>query len=158
MDNIDLKYIKKHYGENFAKLCRELFPTILETPGALSKIISERFDPSPTLFEDISKIKSDFKTFVFGLYNLQLGEQIKKENKTAEQLFAEDGYILYPECKPKRMFKVSKSITLQAKNFALSSYIDLKLVGYGLLLKNMLTELKEKISKSHLDKTNMAQA
>ena len=40
MDNADLNYIKKHYGENFAKLCRGLFSTILETPGFLSKIIS----------------------------------------------------------------------------------------------------------------------
>ena len=99
MDNIDLKYIKKHYGENFAKLCRELFPTILEKPGELSKIISEKFDPSPTLFEDISNIKLDFKTFVYSIFSPEKNKRDVIENKTAEQLLDEAGYILYPECK-----------------------------------------------------------
>lgn len=36
----DLKQIKKEYGENMAHLCRELFPTILETPGLLIYLFS----------------------------------------------------------------------------------------------------------------------
>ena len=99
MDNIDLKRIKKHYGENFAKLCRELFPTILETPGALSKIIFEKFDTSPTLFEDVINVKEDFKNFVLSFFVEQKKGESNVPSKTAVQLLDEAGYILYPECK-----------------------------------------------------------
>ena len=100
MDNLDLKRIKKHYGENFAKLCRELFPTILETPGALSKIIFEKFDPSPTLYEDVLKIKDGFKNFVFSFFIKQNNDKLSASaKKTAKELFDDAGYILYPECK-----------------------------------------------------------
>ena len=34
----DLKAIKKLYGEEFMKLCKKLFPTILEQKGKLIKI------------------------------------------------------------------------------------------------------------------------
>lgn len=33
--NSDLKILKKKYGENFSKLCRNLFPSILEEEGTL---------------------------------------------------------------------------------------------------------------------------
>ena len=46
MNGIDLKFIKKHYGENFAKMCREYFPTILEQQGLLTEIIFFLFPPS----------------------------------------------------------------------------------------------------------------
>ena len=99
MDSIDLKYIKKHYGDNFAKLCRELFPTILETPGMLSKIISEKFDLSPTLYEDILPYKSDFKSYVFDAVKFETDKEKIVNKKSTKQLFDEAGYILYPECK-----------------------------------------------------------
>ena len=102
MDNADLNYIKKHYGENFAKLCRGLFSTILETPGFLSKIISERFDPSPTLYEDILPVKDDFKTYIYSFYLSAVKAKSAEPTKTAEQLLDEAGYILYPECKTEK--------------------------------------------------------
>ena len=40
MENFDLKYIKKHYGEHFAHLCRSSFPLILEKKGKLLEIIA----------------------------------------------------------------------------------------------------------------------
>ena len=46
----DLKIIKKHYGEKMSHLCRELFPTILETPGKLSYLLLEKFEPSKVLY------------------------------------------------------------------------------------------------------------
>ena len=41
--NSDLKIIKKKYGENFSKLCRKLFPSILENQGELGSIITSFF-------------------------------------------------------------------------------------------------------------------
>ena len=38
-----IKKIKKIYGENFMKLCRELFPTLLETEGRLLEVLSLTF-------------------------------------------------------------------------------------------------------------------
>ena len=51
--NSDLNRIKKKYGENFAHLCRELFPTILETEGLLPDIIENKFYPNKFLYDDI---------------------------------------------------------------------------------------------------------
>ena len=42
-NNPDLEYIKKHYSESLAHLCRSLFPTILEKPGLLPQILEKHF-------------------------------------------------------------------------------------------------------------------
>ena len=51
--NPDLKLIKKLYGEKMMHLCREYFPTILETPSLLPSILQEHFYPSRDLYEDL---------------------------------------------------------------------------------------------------------
>ena len=44
MESLELNKIKKRYMEKgFAKLCRELFPTILEQEGALYSILTSKF-------------------------------------------------------------------------------------------------------------------
>lgn len=96
MESEDLKYLKKHYGDRFAKLCRELFPTLLETPGLLKQIICKYFDKSSTLYEDIKEIKYPFRAFV--LSKVGIKSDFVPTNKTPEQLFDEAGYVLYPEC------------------------------------------------------------
>ena len=53
MLNQDLKDIKKYYGENMMHLCRELFPSLLEQEGLLFRIISDHFDYSKLLYDDI---------------------------------------------------------------------------------------------------------
>ena len=55
----DLKIIKKYYGEKMSKLCRKLFPTILETEGLLSTLLLDHFEPNHFLYDDI--IKQDRK-------------------------------------------------------------------------------------------------
>ena len=42
----DLKIIQKKYNEAMMHLCREMFQTILEEPGVLSKIMLEHFTPN----------------------------------------------------------------------------------------------------------------
>ena len=98
VESQDLKYLKKHYGENFARLCRELFPTLLETPGLLQGIITKQFDTVPTLYEDILPIKNQFQDWI---YSFVREEEKEKEiiQKSPEELMDEAGYILYPECK-----------------------------------------------------------
>lgn len=71
MDNRDLELLKKKYGEHFAKLCRNLFPTILEQEGILSGIITEYFAESKSLYEDIisNKLENNFKQYIYSKFN-----------------------------------------------------------------------------------------
>ena len=102
MNNKDLNYLKVHYGERFAKLCRELFPTILEHPGLLKKVITENFDNSSTLYEDILDEKDIFQNYIYkhsGIKPLNYKIGIENSKKSPYELFDEAGYKLYPECK-----------------------------------------------------------
>ena len=47
------------------KLCRKLFPSILEEEGVLSKIILSNFYPNHNLYDDIidNKLENNFKYF-----------------------------------------------------------------------------------------------
>lgn len=100
MDNPDLKYIKKHYGERFAKLCRECFSSIMEYPGMLAEIITSRFDETDSLYEDVLPNKDMFRSYILNDFyekvNIKKGI---KTHKTPTELMDEAGYILYPECK-----------------------------------------------------------
>ncbi len=99
MENQDLKFIKKYYGEDFMHLCRSLFPTLLETEGLLSKIIFKIFAPTRELYDAVKNNVDAFADFIFGIAKLRQGQGIVKTDKTPEQLMDEAGYILYPECK-----------------------------------------------------------
>ena len=99
MENKDLKRIKKHYGEKFSHLCRQLFPTLLETEGLLSDVIRKHFLPSRDLYEDIvtNNLTLGFQNYIYSLTNSD--NSFKITNKSPEELMDEAGYILYPECK-----------------------------------------------------------
>lgn len=119
-ENTDIKFLKKHYGENFAHLCRELFPTILETEGLLSKIISDHFAPSRSLYEDLSHnahLEDSFKSYIFSLVDVEKEKPEEIVKLTPEELMDKAGYILYPECKTeeeiqsfKKYYKVGEEL------------------------------------------------
>ncbi len=95
----DLKYLKKHYGEKFSHLCRELFPTLLEQEGLVAKIISNHFAPSRSLYEDILPLQDGFKAYVYSFVDVEQEKIQERVTKTPAELMDEAGYILYPECK-----------------------------------------------------------
>ena len=100
MANIDEKSIRKHYGEATWKMCRTLFPSILEEEGLLFEIMSSTFAPTRSLPEAM-KSEEDLlalKDLIFSKFHKDKKEKTTTE-KTAEQLFDEAGYILFPECK-----------------------------------------------------------
>ena len=98
MINHDLKIIKKKFGENMMKLCRELFPSLLDEKGLLSGILLENFNPSKTLYDDIKKscLEKEFKMFIYSFLNDE--EVLTNSKKTPKELFEEEGYDFY-ECK-----------------------------------------------------------
>lgn len=93
----DLKIIKKHYGEKMSHLCRELFPTLLETPGKLSEVMLRLFEPTKLLYDDIieNSLKYQFQNFVYSITEPKdIDEPV---TKTPKELLDEAGYVLY-EC------------------------------------------------------------
>lgn len=95
----ELKIIKKIYGESLMKLCRKLFPTILEEEGKITEILNSTFaNNSRTLGEDITKnhLEDQFKNLVYS----KLGKENEYTNdcdKSPYELLDEAGYQLY-EC------------------------------------------------------------
>ena len=99
MENEDLKFLKKHYGEKFSHLCRDLFPTLLETKGLLTEAITSHFPYSRELYEDLvgNGKTGDFKNYIYSLIDVER-ETPAIIDKSPEELMDEAGYILYPEC------------------------------------------------------------
>lgn len=105
----DLKIIKEKYGERMMHLCRQLFPTILETEGLLSSLLLKTFEPSRLLYDDIMEENfidglddsqnsvEWFKNFIFDLFQKK-DLEVKDVEKSPKQLLEEVGYLLF-ECK-----------------------------------------------------------
>lgn len=97
MERNDLKLIKKNYGEQMMKLCRELFPTILSEPGKLFSIIATSFAQNRDIANDIIKQNkiNEFKEFVFSDLRKPKKEIVKSSPR---ELLNAAGYDLF-ECK-----------------------------------------------------------
>ena len=97
----ELKKIKRIYGEKFSRLCRELFPQILEQEGALLKILQEKFSRNcNTLCESIeeNELKEDFKDLIYTAFDDGREEEDKNEDsRTPYEILDEAGYELH-EC------------------------------------------------------------
>lgn len=91
--------IKKIFGENMAKLCRTLFPTLLNKEGLLIKLLLEHFDVSRTLYQDITS-NGKIITFKDYIYGLTTEPKIKliDVKRSVKELFEEKDYELF-ECK-----------------------------------------------------------
>ena len=79
-------------------LCRELFPTLLETEGKLSELMLKLFNPSRYLHEDIvnNHLETEFKDYIYS--NLEPSNEILLQtHKTPQELLSIAGYDLY-EC------------------------------------------------------------
>ena len=96
----ELRKIKKVYGENFMKSCRDLFPTLLEQEGMLYEILSSSFsDNCKNLYEDIIKAdcEEEFKSYIYSKVDVENPEKKMVEEKTPYELLKEVGYNL-TEC------------------------------------------------------------
>ena len=94
----DLKVIRKKYGEKMYHFCRESFPTLLEEPGKLSKLLSDNFHESHSLFDDIvaDGKEDEFKNYIYSLVDVENNNELV-QIKTPEELMSEAGYVLV-EC------------------------------------------------------------
>ena len=96
----ELKKIKKTYGENFMKLCRSLFPTLLEQEGRLYRILATSFSTNcKTLYEDITQaeLENELKNYIYSKVNIEEREKKIVIEKTPYELLEEAGYEL-TEC------------------------------------------------------------
>src|SRR5574344_944987 len=93
----DLEFLKKHYSENFAKLCRRLFPSILETEGLLPKIITENFAESNCLYDDIMADDGDGRAFRYYIMSKIPEDKLKPcpDYKSPFEIMRKAGYTLY---------------------------------------------------------------
>lgn len=101
----ELKKIKKLYGEDFAKLCRILFPRLLEDEGKLLEILTSKFAPSRSLYDEIiaQDLTFSFKGLIYKAAGITRPER-QNINQTPEELLASAGYKLY-RCKNDREVK-----------------------------------------------------
>ena len=92
----DYEILKKNYGERFAKMCRSLFPSILEKEGELSSFMLDTFAPSKFLYDDIinGEMVDEFKNYVYSELLIETKEH-KEITETPEELFEKAGYTLY---------------------------------------------------------------
>ncbi len=104
----DLKLIKKKYGENMSRLCRKLFPTLLETDGLLLGILLNNFDTTRLLYDDIkdNNLEEEFRKYIYSLVE-EPGKVKLSSKKTPRELLDEAGYILY-ECKSEEQIQSFK--------------------------------------------------
>lgn len=95
----ELRKIKKLYGEDFAKLCRKLFPRILDDEGRLLETLLANFAPSRSLYDDLIKQNRiyEFKGFIHNKAGVKNPEP-RDIDKTPEELLKSAGYKLY-RCK-----------------------------------------------------------
>ena len=100
IESKELKKIKKKYGESFMRLCRELFPTILEQEGKLEEILLLTFaNNSRTLGEDIKQnyLEDDFRDFIYSKLRARNLENEFYIQKNPYDIFTDIGYDLV-EC------------------------------------------------------------
>lgn len=84
MNNSELKKFKKHYGEKFAKFCRDSFPTILQQEGLLFDMISSKFAYDKDLYESLDKWskQDDFRAY----FNTMYREKFKTSKSSVEEM------------------------------------------------------------------------
>ena len=95
---LDLKLIKKYYGEDMMHYCRDNFPTLLEE-NKLYKLLSDNFYKNKFLYKDLETqgVLNDFKKYLLSRVDISISSEIKT-SKDPFELMDEAGYTLY-ECK-----------------------------------------------------------
>lgn len=117
MESLELNKIKKLYGERFAKLCRELFPTILEQEDVLYNILTSRFSENcKTLYEDIvsNGLDMQFKDYIYSKidFKSEKTEEQVQTQATPYELLDKAGYDLF-ECKNEEEIQAFKKYYAQ---------------------------------------------
>ena len=96
-----IKKNKKIYGERFARLCRDMFPVILEQEGTLLNILENTFSHNcNSLYESITGngLETEFKKLIYNKFDIKREIEEKDESRTPYEILDEAGYNLY-ECK-----------------------------------------------------------
>lgn len=97
--NTDLKQIKKKYGEDMMRFCRDNLSLVLETPELLPKVLEDNFAPTHTLYNEIDEwlMQERFISIILEKAELKQKKEQVKTDKTPQEIFEELNYTLY-EC------------------------------------------------------------
>ena len=139
--NYDLKLIKDKYGEKMEQFCRKSFPTILEKPGELFKVMSDNFAFSKVLYDDIkeSNLESKFVDYIYHFYNIENDTTIT--DKTPSELLSEAGYDLY-ECKTEKEIQEFKKYYEFSEKLCTFNDERLKICHVFFAVKKNVDEIK----------------
>ncbi len=140
--NEDLKIIKKKYGEKMAHLCRDLFPSLLETEGLMPSLMTEHFAPNHSLYEDITcqGIENEFKNYIYSLVDVENNNKIKIV-KSPEELLSEAGYILY-ECNSEKDIQKFKKYYAKGEELCTFKGFRLKRCHVFFAVKKNVADIK----------------
>lgn len=143
----DLKWIKKHYGEQMMHLCRELFPSILETDGMLASILESHFPYCRHLADDIVREgqMNNFANYI----NAQVRKEEKEKqegkkisSKSAVELMKDAGYKLYPECKTEEDVQTFKKYYAKGEELCTFRQNRLNTCRVWFAIKDNIEEIK----------------
>ncbi len=91
----DLKRIKRFYGEDMSKFCKDNFSTFLEKPGVLPQLLLDTFAPNKSLYKDLVR-ENKTEEFIKYIYSfLCQPSQLIDTDKTPYELMREKKYTLF---------------------------------------------------------------
>lgn len=95
----DYNWIKKHYGEVLADICRDYFSELFLKEGLLPYILQSKFQEYRGLGNEIIfyEYELEFKDYIYSFVGEKKVKENIKTNKTPYELLEEAGYNLY-EC------------------------------------------------------------
>jgi len=90
-------------------LCRQLFPTLLETEGLLLQLLKQSFAPNKFLTNDIieESTQEDFKDYIYSKIDIERLKNKEIEERTPYELLNNVGYDLF-ECTTEEQIKKFK--------------------------------------------------
>ena len=138
----DLKWIKKHYGENMAKLCRDNLNTLLEEEGLLPKLLKENFQEFSGIANDIIEEgkEENFKNYIFSKVDVEKNNEIIIDKKPFK-LLEEAGYKTF-KCETEEEIQSFKKYYAEGEKLCTFDGGRLNRCDVFFAIKNNLDEIK----------------
>ena len=147
----DLVWIKKHYGEDMAKLCRSYLNTLLEEEKLLPTLLKENFQEFRGIAKDIQLEgrEIEFKNYMLSKVNVENTNKIIT-NKTPFQLLEEVGYKTF-KCETEEEIQSFKKYYDSKEELCTFRVEKLNRCDVFFAIKNNLDEIKRSDNPTRQD-------